>query len=689
MDIEELLLNNNIISQIEKDNEISPLHQIIDTKEKQRQDMIDILQNLFKIKFESKLSTLEKNSQNHFTVLKNTLTNTKYITDLSIKIQKQIDERKMKDKRKNFSKISKSTKKINFTQNKLTKISVSHSKTPIRTKTSRGIYKSINVTKRNNNSLLNRMKKDSKNKALGYNIKISNNNLDDEDKSSKSPFSYRSIQKSSISKEKSLNNSPRKNFMHKKNISTNVKRKKSNIGMEDLSRRSVLSNETSNIYLHTENSKSSLLPISKKKRNSILNKKEKNNNIFKIHNRKSPKKNSGLIGKMKKNLDKSSRSSPFKRRSILKIDKKDENINKDYSNENEYKNSSNIDMHKKDSMSEYNNKISNFDINSKSSIETIGNEKILSLENNLQKQQKLIDNDPLLISPLKDLYFVPKELGNNILKDEINYFSFSPKEEEKQEKIIKCECSFFRDNSVFDDEYLNNILIFLSNRDIFELKNCSKSFHKLVVEYLIKMFDTERNNFIEKQNGLNLSVEEIPQKLSLKNLTFSKGALKAIKLLNEEILNRIFLQENIPNKEIFIVYKIYFQLIKNQELIKYFNDSGDTIFWKKCRNYFLGLNGKTGDCLNDIVSKKKLFIDSENIYKIYKLVQNDIDKITPTYFSKICGTTGLFVFFIKDILDFLGFSNDKNLQKNAYWSYSEIINSLDSKINILNKYQKY
>ena len=101
------------------------------------------------------------------------------------------------------------------------------------------------------------------------------------------------------------------------------------------------------------------------------------------------------------------------------------------------------------------------------------------------------------------------------------------------------------------------------------------------------------------------------------------------------------------------------------------------------------MNGKTGDCLNDIVSKKKLFIDSENIYKIYKLVQNDIDKITPTYFSKICGTTGLFVFFIKDILDFLGFSNDKNLQKNAYWSYSEIINSLDSKINILNKYQKY
>ena len=57
-----------------------------------------------------------------------------------------------------------------------------------------------------------------------------------------------------------------------------------------------------------------------------------------------------------------------------------------------------------------------------------------------------------------------------------------------------------------------------------------------------------------------------------------------------------------------------------------------------------------------------------------------IQKITPAYFSKICGTTGLFVFFIKDILDFLGISNDKKLQSNSYWTYKGVINVIDKKI---------
>jgi hypothetical protein len=49
----------------------------------------------------------------------------------------------------------------------------------------------------------------------------------------------------------------------------------------------------------------------------------------------------------------------------------------------------------------------------------------------------------------------------------------------------------------------------------------------------------------------------------------------------------------------------------------------------------------------------------------------------------------LFVFFIKDILDFLGFSSDQKIQKNSYWSYSEIINLIDAKIDALNKLQAH
>jgi hypothetical protein len=31
-----------------------------------------------------------------------------------------------------------------------------------------------------------------------------------------------------------------------------------------------------------------------------------------------------------------------------------------------------------------------------------------------------------------------------------------------------------------------------------------------------------------------------------------------------------------------------------------------------------------------------------------------VNKINPNNFSKICGTTGLFVFFIKDAIDYIG-----------------------------------
>ena len=151
----------------------------------------------------------------------------------------------------------------------------------------------------------------------------------------------------------------------------------------------------------------------------------------------------------------------------------------------------------------------------------------------------------------------------------------------------------------------------------------------------------------------------------------------------------MFIEEKKPNDEIYIIYKIYFQLINYTDFFKYINESNNDEFWEKCKLYFRELNGKTGDLLSNIITQKKIVLSGENIYKVYKLANKHINKIVPTYYSKICATTGLFVFFIKDILDFLGFSHDKIIQKNAYWSYSEIINLIDSKINILNKYQVY
>ena len=661
MDIEKLLINNKIINQIEYDHSISPIIPIIDKKEKRKQDMIDMLKNILRIKFESKLSTLEKNSKNHFSIIKNTLSTTKHITELSIKMNKILaekQEKKLKEKRNNFSKSSKSTKKLNFTQNYLyTSRASNNSKTPLRTTTSRGIFKSAN------HNLIKRMKngKEEKNKSP-YRLKTSGGVFDNNKSSSKSPFSSRGNKLNSFLKDKinNTNSSPRKNSIYKKSISSSInKNKKFNIrlnsNLEELSKQSILSNDTHNTNLTNRSSKPTF----------FFNKNKSQKRNSNISNRKSPRKSVGLIKKMKKSLDKSiDRNSILNGKNLYKNNIKDGKIKKNL-------NYTEFDKVDKNSV------IPNKTLSSNNNISPIGDstpnineEKMISLENNLKTDLNIINNDDLLlVSSLKDL---------DLSKDDINKNNLSSLSPKNGEKIIPFKNIF--------NEHLNNFIVFLSTKDILELKNCSKSFHNLIIEYFDKMFNSERNIFIEKQNKLNLSVNEIPKKLSINDFNLSKGALKAIDLLNEEIINRLFFEEITPNNEIFIVYKIYFQLIKNQEIIQYFNESK---FWEKCKSYFNSYKGKTGDCLNEIFTQKKIFIDGDNIYKVYKIIQNNINKIIPAYYSKICGTTGIFVFFVKDILDFLGFSNDKNIQKNSYWSYSEIINSIDSKINMLNKFKKY
>jgi len=77
-------------------------------------------------------------------------------------------------------------------------------------------------------------------------------------------------------------------------------------------------------------------------------------------------------------------------------------------------------------------------------------------------------------------------------------------------------------------------------------------------------------------------------------------------------------------------------------------------------------------------SIKKADTSNLNLYKIYKLIGNNSNKITPNYFSKLCGTTGLIVFLVKDFIDYLGIGCDKKS------SVSNALKSLSSILNVVN-----
>jgi hypothetical protein len=178
----------------------------------------------------------------------------------------------------------------------------------------------------------------------------------------------------------------------------------------------------------------------------------------------------------------------------------------------------------------------------------------------------------------------------------------------------------------------------------------------------------------------SLDSKNIHDNLSLNDFSLSKGSMKAINLLKEPNINLIFYEDLPPNDDRIIIYRIFFQLINHP--YKYIPKDKKAEFWKKCQNFFsVEIKGKAGELIQKTVDEKNINIEGNNLYKIYKLVYKNMDKIYPTYYSKICGTTGLFTFIIKDILDFVGISNDKKIQSRAYWTYSKIIDSIENKIN--------
>jgi hypothetical protein len=74
--------------------------------------------------------------------------------------------------------------------------------------------------------------------------------------------------------------------------------------------------------------------------------------------------------------------------------------------------------------------------------------------------------------------------------------------------------------------------------------------------------------------------------------------------------------------------------------------------------------------------------------KIQKIVGVNPGRITPQYFSKLCGTTGLIAFLLKDAFEYAGITVDKktppyNLYK--YENYQQ--NELNKKIEKLKELQ--
>ena len=188
-------------------------------------------------------------------------------------------------------------------------------------------------------------------------------------------------------------------------------------------------------------------------------------------------------------------------------------------------------------------------------------------------------------------------------------------------------------------------------KTLIEALNNRISFYNKIFGLLIgQTYDSKLSMLEKKYKPEELNIEVPPFNLG-------RGTIKALELLDQESYLKVFLKPPEENKlnEIIIVYKIFCQLLKKEDLL-YISDNRE--FWEKFSKYVI--DNKT-DTLSKffIDSSSKFHLDNVNLNKVRKLAINQLDKINPSYYGKICGTTGLVVFLIKEMLIYVGIIEDK------------------------------
>lgn len=151
-------------------------------------------------------------------------------------------------------------------------------------------------------------------------------------------------------------------------------------------------------------------------------------------------------------------------------------------------------------------------------------------------------------------------------------------------------------------------------------------------------------------------------------------------MLKEEKYKLLFQNNKNPEDDIILIYRIFAQVNRKQKDLTNIKDK--ELFWNSICDYFI----KEGE-LAKLVEQSTTSPDfsDENIYKIAQIANENLSIITPTYYSKKCPTTGLFVFLIKDFLEYAGIIPPKKkviarLYKNLLYRVTHI----QEQINKLN-----
>lgn len=222
-----------------------------------------------------------------------------------------------------------------------------------------------------------------------------------------------------------------------------------------------------------------------------------------------------------------------------------------------------------------------------------------------------------------------------------------------------------------------NTLVKISNKNLIT-KKLSTMYDKQDIIEKIKSYESRISKINDKTQNI--------QSLADEKLTLNRGATKAMELLNNENHYKIFEDKTIvPPIDNLLVFRIYFIVIGKED--KVFSDNFKLIdnknFWNLACEYFMGFKGSLGFKLISDVSKVSL--DESMLFKLEQMINGKFNNSSTAIYNKSCPTTGIFYFFIKEILEFYGILCERrynafNALKFANYClqhYSKILNLIE------------
>ena len=268
----------------------------------------------------------------------------------------------------------------------------------------------------------------------------------------------------------------------------------------------------------------------------------------------------------------------------------------------------------------------------------------------------------------------------NLDNDDMNYILA------KDDKIEDIEISNSLSLQESFEMNLDVISRYLSNKDICSVmlvsRECFKSLMNILISKLeisIDILDDEIRKI--KINNIKIDFNKI-QKTPFK---FSSNSMRVVPLLNSSGLNITKVtSEQLNTYKMAVIFYLYFIASGHKKDFVQFIDNGAKMleFIKKYFNENLKHN-KMGDFIEKTINGK--LFDDNTIADLYSYARQYSGTISPNYYQHINKDIAIFVFIIRDILEFIGAGNSNITPEKEFILLNARLNNKKYLLEHLNK----